>query len=176
MSDEQEEALVMQILMDRHPVIVEMRMREAWLIVTSLQLAAQHPSVNGRGKRQLEAIARELQKAIVARHPGTEQILEEGYLPPPQRGREIDLSAMFQSPAGVERDFTMSNKNNKLPSQQLLDLYLELAAEHPLKGLPPVSLYNLAKGLDAFKEDMDAMGIEVAIEISLKPEDSGAGQ
>lgn len=58
---------------------VTIPIKEAWLLVSGLQLAARHPRISLPMRRTLIAIARQFQQAIEEIHPEAHEALEMGW-------------------------------------------------------------------------------------------------
>lgn len=66
-------------LSDETPLALTIEIREAWLLVSGLQLATRHLGMSDSMRGALTAIARQFQTAIVQAHPETEMLLEMGW-------------------------------------------------------------------------------------------------
>jgi hypothetical protein len=68
-----------QVMSDEQPLAVTISIKDAWLMISGLQLAARHPDLGTPLKQHLEQIGRQFQDAITERHPLAEQLLEMGW-------------------------------------------------------------------------------------------------
>lgn len=68
-----------KVMTDKTPLSLTIRIQDAWLLVSGLQLATRHPGVTDQMKELLEAIARQFQGAIVQAHPEAHPLLEMGW-------------------------------------------------------------------------------------------------
>lgn len=75
------EELVAQIMTDEAPIPLTILIKDAWLLVSALQLAVRHPTLHEVTKSALEQIARQFQQPITARHPHAEILFEMGWKP-----------------------------------------------------------------------------------------------
>lgn len=71
--------IMRKVMPDEKPLLLEMRVREAWFMVSALQLASRHPAMSDAQKAQLLVVGQQLQDAIVERHPEAEVVLEMGW-------------------------------------------------------------------------------------------------
>ena len=67
------------VMQDERPLPVEINIKEAWFLVSALQLATRHPAMESRQKRHITEIGRQFQNAIVAAHPEAQELLEAGW-------------------------------------------------------------------------------------------------
>lgn len=71
--------IMRKVMPDETPLLLEMRIREAWFLVSALQLASRHPDMSAPQKAQLTVVGQQIQDAIVERHPEAEAVLEMGW-------------------------------------------------------------------------------------------------
>ena len=64
---------------DNNQLVVSITIRDAWLLVSGLQLAASHPAISGHMLQALTHIARQFQARIVDAHPEVGALLEKGW-------------------------------------------------------------------------------------------------
>lgn len=67
------------VMRDRTPIALTITIRDAWLLVSGLQLATRHPEIDPTTKTFLEALARQFQGVIVEAHPEAGELLEMGW-------------------------------------------------------------------------------------------------
>lgn len=79
MNEQQFVQLAAQVLSDDRTLPVEIRIKEAWLLVSGLQLATRHPDISTHMRQALIDIARQFQSAIAEVHPEAQQALEMGW-------------------------------------------------------------------------------------------------
>jgi hypothetical protein len=60
---------------------INIQIKEAWMIVSAMQLASRHPDLSTNMKTAFEHIARQYQAAITAVHPEVHEVLEMGWNP-----------------------------------------------------------------------------------------------
>lgn len=70
-----------RVMRDETPLNLTITISNAWILVSALQLATRHPVMGQPLRQHLEHIARQLQAAIVERHPEAEALLEMGWQP-----------------------------------------------------------------------------------------------
>ena len=79
MSEQQYLAVVGKIMQDETPIMPIIKIKEAWLLISGLQLATRHPGISPMMKRALEHIARQFQAQIVEDYPEAAVLLEMGW-------------------------------------------------------------------------------------------------
>lgn len=78
--DEQESLALMRIVFeDKELLTFQTDSQSAWCALAGLQLAWRHPGLSPVLKTLIEHLARQLQQAIIDRHPEAEPILEAGW-------------------------------------------------------------------------------------------------
>ncbi len=70
-----------RVMSDETPLVTHILIKEAWLLVSALQLATRHPGISPYLRDALIDIARQFQGAIVAIHPEAEEPLNMGWDP-----------------------------------------------------------------------------------------------
>lgn len=79
MNDQQFIDATAKVMSDKTPLSLTIQIRDAWLLVSGLQLATRHPMVTEPMKGLLETIARQFQGVIVKAHPEAQPLLEMGW-------------------------------------------------------------------------------------------------
>lgn len=79
MNESQFIAQTARVMQDRTPLNVHIEIRQAWLIVSVLQLAWRHPNLSEPMRASLVEIADQFQIPIVERHPDAEELLQMGW-------------------------------------------------------------------------------------------------
>lgn len=79
MNNEEFLAIVTKCMQDTDPMLVSIRVQEAWILVSALQLTHRHTGIGEKLKFQIESLARNFQDAIVELHPEAEELLEMGW-------------------------------------------------------------------------------------------------
>jgi hypothetical protein len=64
---------------DDNSLHIGIKIRDAWVVITGLQLAASHPGISQVQKNWMIHVARQLQASIVAVHPEVAEIIEMGW-------------------------------------------------------------------------------------------------
>jgi hypothetical protein len=73
--------IVSRVMSDEQPLPVVINIKEAWLLVSGLQLATRHPEISEAMRAALTNIARQFQEAIEQAHPEAGECLEFGWDP-----------------------------------------------------------------------------------------------
>jgi len=81
MSKEEAMRVTAEVMQDETPLTVTISIKEAWLLVSALQLACRHPGLSGFMHRALKKIALQFQQAITERHPEARVPFEMGWNP-----------------------------------------------------------------------------------------------
>lgn len=71
--------IMRKVMPDERLLLLDMRIRDAWFLVSALQLASRHPEMGAAQKARMIAVGQQLQDAIVERHPEAEAVLEMGW-------------------------------------------------------------------------------------------------
>lgn len=79
MSDEQAMQITAQVMSDERPLQVTISIKEAWLLISALQLVCRHPGISTHMKDDFEHIARQFQDSIVEQHPVAQAVIEMGW-------------------------------------------------------------------------------------------------
>lgn len=66
------------VMSDRQPIALTITIRDAWMLISGIQLATRHPEL-GPTKQILIEIARQFQGVIIQAHPESEELLEAGW-------------------------------------------------------------------------------------------------
>jgi len=72
-------AIAERCMVDDSPLPVTIDIKGAWFLVTALQLAARHPAIGSRLKKQIQDVGRQFQGAIEHVHPEAHELLEKGW-------------------------------------------------------------------------------------------------
>lgn len=80
-TEEQARTIVAQALSDETPLLLSIRIRDAWMILSCLQLTDRHPGISAATRRFVHQVGRQLQAAIVRVHPEADAIIEMGWDP-----------------------------------------------------------------------------------------------
>lgn len=81
MDDDQALAIIGAVLTDKQPLQVNIRIQEAWLIVSAIQLASRHPGIGEAQRGALIDIAEQIAAPIIERHPDAASVIEMGWDP-----------------------------------------------------------------------------------------------
>lgn len=73
------QAALMNYLEGQPPILMEIDVQTALLIIGNLQLAVRHPDNKGDGARAIRAFARELQERVAPVGSAIHDIMEEGW-------------------------------------------------------------------------------------------------
>jgi len=68
-----------QVMSDETPIEFSIQIKEAWILVSALQLSHRHPGLGLPLKDAIQHIARQIQAAIEDRHEGAHDALEFGW-------------------------------------------------------------------------------------------------
>lgn len=79
MNDEQASQIVRECMSDERPMEVHITVKDAWLLISALQLAVRHPELSVYMKDNLFSTARQFQTAIEAIHAEAHELLELGW-------------------------------------------------------------------------------------------------
>ena len=71
--------IIEQVMQDEHPIIAEMNIRQAWILIAYAQLGYRHPGVNPDMKARVREAVKPFEDAIVSRHPEARKVLELGW-------------------------------------------------------------------------------------------------
>jgi hypothetical protein len=69
------------ILSDAEPVTVNITIRQEWMILANIQLAARHPDMNEANKARLVQIAEQLEAHLLESHPQAQALIGMGWNP-----------------------------------------------------------------------------------------------
>lgn len=72
-------AVALPVMQDMTPINVEIRIVDAWTLVSALQLATRHPDLDLYMREAIERGGRQFQDAIADRHPDAGPVLEMGW-------------------------------------------------------------------------------------------------
>jgi hypothetical protein len=87
-SEEKFMRITAAVMSDETPLAVQINIKEAWLLISALQLAIRHPGLSPVMKQTLKKIARDFQQPITQRHPETARLFEMGWHPAYDREKE----------------------------------------------------------------------------------------
>lgn len=79
MNDEQAMEIVRECMTDERPLVVNITIKDAWLLVSAIQLATRHPELSVYMKDSLFSTARQFQTAIEAVHAEAHELMEMGW-------------------------------------------------------------------------------------------------
>lgn len=79
LSDEQAHEIVRECMTDERPLVVNITIKDAWLLVSALQMATRHPELIVYMKDNLFNTARQFQTQIEAVHPEAHEFIEMGW-------------------------------------------------------------------------------------------------
>lgn len=68
-----------KVMEDETILPVTIHIKDAWILVSGIQLATRHPGLHGPTRRWLIDIGEQFQAAIIALHPEAEDLLEMGW-------------------------------------------------------------------------------------------------
>lgn len=68
-----------KVMSDETPLVIEMDIRDAWMLLSGLQLLVRHPAVSQHTKDIWAHTARQIQEAIVTLHPEAQPLIEMGW-------------------------------------------------------------------------------------------------
>lgn len=71
--------LTAEIMTDTTPLPLTIQIKQAWLIVSVLQLGTRHPHISAMQKHLFRQLAQQFQAAIVERHPQANPLLNMGW-------------------------------------------------------------------------------------------------
>jgi len=71
--------IVRKCMTDERPLTVNITIKDAWLLISGLQLAIRHPELHGNTKDNLFSTARQFQIAIEAAHPESHELIDMGW-------------------------------------------------------------------------------------------------
>ncbi len=74
-----EEDEIVETMGDERELIVEITIKDAWLLISALQLATRHPELSTAMKDNLFSTARQFQTVIESIHPGAHELLDMGW-------------------------------------------------------------------------------------------------
>lgn len=72
-------AITGRVMSDETPLLVEIRITDAWMLVSALQLCTRHPGLSKPMRKHITHVAMQFRDAIVERHPDAEIVLEMGW-------------------------------------------------------------------------------------------------
>jgi hypothetical protein len=73
--------IVAEVMMDEDMIQVNISVKQAWLLVSAIQLAVRHPELHEPTVTALTETARQFQAAVVAVHPDLDTLAEMGWNP-----------------------------------------------------------------------------------------------
>lgn len=76
MDESKFKAIAAGVMSNEAPLAVSISIKEAWLLISGLQLITRHPEISKPLKAQLEHIARQFQAAITETHPEVAALIE----------------------------------------------------------------------------------------------------
>lgn len=79
MNDEQAMEIVRECMTDERPLTVNITIKDAWLLVSAIQLATRHPELSVYTKDSLFSTARQFQTAIENVHWEAHELMEMGW-------------------------------------------------------------------------------------------------
>lgn len=79
MNEQQFLGITRRVMSDDRVLPVEISIKEAWLLISGLQLATRHPEISEHMRNALTDIARQFQGAITDLHPEAQAPLEMGW-------------------------------------------------------------------------------------------------
>ncbi len=79
MSDEQANAIVLACMTDETRLTVNIQIKDAWLLLSGIQLATRHPELSVYMKDGLFESALKFQAAVEAVHPEAHEFIEMGW-------------------------------------------------------------------------------------------------
>lgn len=71
--------IAQRCMTDEQPIAVTTKIKEAWILVSALQLAYRHPGLTPTMAGAIEQIGRQYQAAITQAHPDAAPLLEMGW-------------------------------------------------------------------------------------------------
>lgn len=74
-------AVAGKAMADTTELPVTIQIRDAWMLLSAVQLASRHPELPPLLRQRIEEVGRQFQAAIAARHPDTSIVLEAGWNP-----------------------------------------------------------------------------------------------
>lgn len=66
---------------DETPLPVTISIKQAWLLISGLQLAVRHPEMSDLMRQDLEHIGKQFQQPIIELHPECYLLIEHGWIP-----------------------------------------------------------------------------------------------
>jgi hypothetical protein len=79
MSEERFLEMAAKIMSDNSPLPVMISIKEAWLLVSCLQLGTRHPHISPTQTSMFEQVGKQFQAAIVERHPEVSALINMGW-------------------------------------------------------------------------------------------------
>lgn len=79
MNDRQAEEIVRTCMTDERPLSVNITVKDAWILVSAIQLATRHPALSIYMKDSLFSSARMFQQQVEAAHPESHELIEMGW-------------------------------------------------------------------------------------------------
>lgn len=68
-----------KVMSDKSPLMVDIDIMSAWLLVSGLQLTVKHPALSEHMKKALTGLAHQFQARIIEVHPEAEELIEMGW-------------------------------------------------------------------------------------------------
>lgn len=79
MNDQQATEIVRECMTDERALTINMTIKDAWLLISAIQLATRHPELSGYMKDSLFSSARLFQVEVEAVHPKAHDLIEMGW-------------------------------------------------------------------------------------------------
>lgn len=79
MNDRQAEEIVRECMTDERPLTVHITIKDAWLLISAIQLACRHPELSVYMKDSLFSSAKMFQQQVEAVHPEAHELIEMGW-------------------------------------------------------------------------------------------------
>jgi ribulose 1,5-bisphosphate carboxylase large subunit-like protein len=74
-------ASLIPMMKDDESLHIGIKVRDAWMVVSAIQLASRHPEVKGEQKAWMIHVAHQFQAAVTQLYPQVGQIMEMGWHP-----------------------------------------------------------------------------------------------
>lgn len=87
-------AVTGQVMSDNTELMPIIHIKEAWLLISGLQLASRHPQVSGLMKQQWRDIADQFAEEIIRLHPEAETVIDIGW----DETHDVEAEELSQEP------------------------------------------------------------------------------
>lgn len=89
LTDKQALDITLKCMKDKALLVVHINVKQAWLIVTWLQLVYRHPGISAPMKNEIRNVAEQFTNAVTISHPEAVSLLAMGWNTNFDRGEEL---------------------------------------------------------------------------------------